>query len=331
MKITTMLVAFSLLLACSNKKELNTLGSIERTDAALNAIIDSDAVIEIIGEGFEWSEGPVWIDDENMLLFSDVPKNTVYKWTEAGGTEIYLTPSGFSGETTQSREPGSNGLVFHEGALFLCQHGNRQIAKMNASVANPKPDFITVAGTYNGKRFNSPNDAAFRNNGVLYFTDPPYGLADQDSDTEKELIVNGVYGVNVNGEVYLKVDSLTRPNGIAFMPGGNKFLVANSDSQKAMWYEFELNEKDEVISSRIFYNATAQAATEKGLPDGLKIDSQGNVFATGPGGVWIFDSTGKLLGKIKLPEASANCTFSPDEKILYITADMYLLRVTLRK
>jgi len=266
-----------------------------------------------------------------MLLFSDVPENIIYKWTEEKGVDPYLTPSGFTGDSTRSRERGSNGLVLHNDSLILCQHGNRQMAKMNAPLKDPKPEYISLASTYNGKRFSSPNDAAYRGNGDLFFTDPPYGLADQDEDVEKETPVNGVYKVTPEGVVTLVVDSLTRPNGIAFMPGEKKFLVANSDPAKAIWYEFELNDADSVISSRIFYDATANVATEKGLPDGFKIDRNGNVFATGPGGVWIFNKDGKVLGKIKLPEASANCAFSPDEKTLYITADMYLLRVKLRK
>lgn len=323
--------SFLILVACTANKETKTIGSIDRTDSSIDALIDQDAQIEILAEGFDWSEGPVWIEKENMLLFTDVPKNTVHKWTEAKGAEIYLTPSGFTGDSTRSREPGANGLIYHNDSLILCQHGNRQVARMNAAINNPKPEFISVANNYNGKRFSSPNDGAFRSNGDFFFTDPPYGLADLDKDVEKETPVNGVYRVTKLGVVSILVDSLTKPNGIAFMPGSNKFIVANSDPQKARWYEFELNEKDSVATGRIFFDATANTATEKGLPDGLKIDSKGNVYASGPGGVWIFDATGKQLGKINLPEACANCALSPDEKTLYITCDMYLLRVKLRK
>ncbi|MDD1443859.1 SMP-30/gluconolactonase/LRE family protein [Dolichospermum sp. ST_sed3] len=296
----------------------------------MDKIITTTASVEIIAEGYTWSEGPVWIEKENMLLFSDVPENIVYKWTEENGAEPYLTPSGFTGDSTRSRERGSNGLIIHNDSLILCQHGNRQVAKMKASVRDPKPEFVTLAGYYDGKRFNSPNDAAYRSNGDLFFTDPPYGLGDQDKDVDKETPINGVYRVSSKGIVSLLVDSITKPNGIAFMPEGNKFLVACSDPAKAIWYEFELNDVDSIKSARIFYDATSPETNEKGLPDGLKIDSKGNVFATGPGGVWIFNKDGKVLGKIKLPEASANCALSPDEKTLYITADMYLLRVKMR-
>jgi len=325
------LILLTLILASCTTKEVKTVGSIERIDPALDEILSANASVEIIGEGYTWSEGPVWIEKENMLLFSDVPENIVYKWTEEKGVETYLTPSGFTGDSTRSRERGSNGLVLHNDSLILCQHGNRQVAKMNASLKTPKPEFIALASTYDGKRFNSPNDAAYRSNGDLFFTDPPYGLGDLDNDVDKESPVNGVYKVTPIGVVSLMVDSLTKPNGIAFMPDGNRFLVANSDGAKAIWYEFELNDQgDTVKSAKIFYNATSLMGIEKGSPDGFKIDSKGNVFATGPGGIWIFNNEGKVLGKIKLPEASANCALSPDEKTLYITADMYLLRVKMR-
>lgn len=324
------LILVALLFAACTPKEIKTIGTIERLDPVLDALVDADATIEILAEGYEWSEGPVWIEKENMLLFSDVPKNTIYKWTEAKGAEVYLTPSGFTGTTTTSNEPGSNGLIVHNDSLILCQHGDRRVSRMNAALSSPKADFTTLAGTYNEKRFSSPNDAAYNAKGVLFFTDPPYGLAKNDNDPEKEQPHNGVYKVS-NGVVSLLVDSLTKPNGIIVMPDQKKIIVANSDPQKAIWYEFELTEGDSVTNARIFYDATVNLATDKGLPDGLKVDHNGNIFATGPGGIWIFDSTGKVLGKIKLTELAANCALSPDEKTLYITADMYLLRIKLRK
>lgn len=324
------LILVALLFAACTPKEIKTIGTIERLDPALDALVDANATVEILAEGYEWSEGPVWVEKENMLLFSDVPKNTIYKWTEAKGAEVYLTPSGFTGTSTTSNEPGSNGLVVHDDSLILCQHGDRRVARMNAALSSPQADFTTLAGTHNEKRFSSPNDAAFNAAGELFFTDPPYGLAKNDNDPEKEQPHNGVYKVS-NGVVSLLVDSLTKPNGIIVMPDQKKIIVANSDPQKAIWYEFELTESDSVTNARIFYDATANLATDKGLPDGLKVDRNGNIFATGPGGIWIFDSMGKVLGKIKLTELAANCALSPDEKTLYITADMYLLRVKLRK
>jgi gluconolactonase len=323
----TALILLPFLVSCSEKEK--SIGSIERIDPALDAILSANAKIEIIGEGFEWSEGPVWIAGENMLLFSDVPKNTIYKWTEAAGVEVYLTPSGFTGDSTTSPGPGSNGLLLDdEGNLVLCQHGDRRLAVMNADLNNPQPEFTSVAETYNGKRFSSPNDAVLYNYD-FYFTDPPYGLKDQDKDAEKEILFQGVYKATANGNVVLLVDSLTRPNGIAFTPD-RKMIVANSDRGKARWYEYELNDSA-VVSGRVLYDATTNAQTEKGLPDGLKIDRSGNIFATGPGGVWIFNASGKLLGKINVTEATSNCELADDDKTLYVTADMYLLRIKLRE
>ena len=167
---------------------------------------------------------------------------------------------------------------------------------------------------------------AIRSNGDYFFTDPPYGMPE---DLEQEIPFQGVYKAS-GGQVKLLIDSLTRPNGIAFMPGERTFIVANSDPKKAIWYAFDLDGNDSVTNARIFYDATENAGSERGLPDGLKIDKQGNVFATGPGGVWIFDKSGKVLGRIKLPVATANCALSSDEKTLFITADNYLLRLKMR-
>jgi gluconolactonase len=323
-----LLIAVALLAAC-NAKETKTIGSIERLDSDLDDLISMDAKIEVIGEGYEWSEGPVWVAKENMLLFSDVPKNIIYKWTEAKGVESYLTPSGFTGTETRSKEPGSNGLILHNDSLILCQHGDRRMAKMNASLQDPRAEFITIASTYNEKRLSSPNDAAYRSNGDLFFTDPPYGLGNQnDEDPEKEQPHNGVYRVSKTGVVSLLVDSITRPNGITFL-NDKKIIVANSDPEKALWYQYEINDQDSLFNGSIFYDATT-AKTEHGLPDGLKADKQGNVYASGPGGIWIFNKDGIVLGKIKLPAPAANCALSTDEKTLFITADMYLLKLKMR-
>lgn len=323
--------------ACSKKekgkevKEIKTLGSVERIDPALDAIVKADAQVEIIAEGFEWSEGPLWIDDQKALLFSDVPTNTVYKWTEEKGKETYLTPSGRTGSMPYSGEPGSNGLTLNsEGKLVLCQHGDRRVAIMDAPLNSPEPKFISLADNFEGKKLNSPNDAVFNSKGDLFLTDPPYGLPKQAEDSTKETPFHGVYFKASNGAVTLLTDSLTRPNGIALFPGEKKLLVANSDPEKAMWYAFDLSENNSVASGRIFFDATQNAKTDQGLPDGLKIDKQGNVFATGPGGVWIFNSEGKVLGKIKITEKTSNCALSPDEKTLYVTADAYVVRVRLR-
>ena len=308
------------------------MGSIERIDPSLNSIMDSTASIEIIAEGFNWSEGPLWIEDQKMLLFSDVPENTIYKWTEEKGKEIYLTPSGYTGTAHRGGEMGSNGLLLNkEGKLVICQHGNRQMAWMDADLKDPKPFFKTIAGNYQSKKFNSPNDAVYNSSGDLFFTDPPYGLEKNMEDSLKEIPFQGVYKVKSTGEVILLTDSLTRPNGIALTPDEKTLIVANSDGEKPFWYAFDIGANDSLTNARIFYDATAASKLEKGGPDGMKIDKKGNVFATGPGGIWIFNKDGKVLGKIKFPETTSNCALSGDEKTLYVTADMYVLRIRMRK
>ena len=301
-----------------------SVGTIERYDSSLNTILAADAKAEIIATGFEWSEGPLWIEKDKMLLFSDVPRNTIYKWTATKGAEVYLKPSGYTGTAERDGETGSNGLILdRNGALVLCQHGDRRMARMDAFVSEPSAKFVTIAGNYQGKRFNSPNDAAYNSKGELFFTDPPYGLEKGMDDPGRELSFQGVYKVNTSGEVILITDTLTRPNGIAFFPGEKSFIVANSDGGKPNWYVFDIDENNSVSNGRIFYNASGGA-------DGLKIDKNGNVFATGPGGIWIFNRSGKLLGKLRLKEAASNCALSADEKTLYITNDMQVLRFEMR-
>lgn len=333
------ILSLSILMICCNNNtseksgsatKYKTIGSIERFDRALDDIIDTGTKAEIIAEGFDWSEGPVWIESQHALLFSDVPQNIVYKWTEEKGKEVYLTPSGYTDSVKRGGEMGSNGLLLDpSGNLVLCQHGNRQVARMDAPMNDPKSKFIAIANNYQGKKFNSPNDAVYNNNGELFFTDPPYGLEKQLEDPRKEISFQGVYEVKKDGKIILLTDSLTRPNGIAFLPGQQTLIVANSDPQKPYWYAFDVS-NDGLTNARIFYKASGYDSSAKGLPDGLKIDKRGNVFATGPGGLWIFNSEGKLLGKMKLTAATSNCAFSPDQKTLYVTNDMNVLRIKLK-
>lgn len=329
----TIALIFSLALLTFCKPERKHLGSIERIDPALDSIITTTDSPEIIAEGYEWSEGPVWVESQNMLLYSDVPKNTVYKWTESRGAEVYLTPSGYTGSSSRGGETGSNGLTLNgKGQLVLCQHGDRRVAIMDAPLDKPAPVFVTIADNYQGKKFDSPNDVAIRSNGDVFFTDPPYGLENYVSDSTKEAPYQGVYKVSADGKVTLLVDSLTRPNGIALMPDEKTLIVANSDPNKAILYAFDLTENDSLVNARVFYDTTpvSKEKKEKGLPDGLRIDRKGNVFATGPGGVWIFNKEGKLLGKIKIPEATANCALAEDDTMIYFTSDMYVLRLKMR-
>jgi gluconolactonase len=343
MKKIIPLITIVVFIGCNNNQEketdnlpivekYKTTGVLERFDPALDNIVSKDAKAQIIAEGFEWSEGPLWLEKNNMLLFSDVPKNTIYKWTEEKGKETYLTPSGYTGTLARGGETGSNGLTLSpEGSLVLCQHGDRRMAKMDAPIENPAAKFITLADKYGNKRFSSPNDAVYNSAGELFFTDPPYGLVTQDdSDPAKEIPFNGVYKVKKDGTSILLVDSITRPNGIAFFPGEKQVLIACSDPVKPNWYLYNVN-GDVLSAGKIFYSTVGYDKSWNGLPDGLKIDKNGTVFATGPGGVYIFNSEGKKLGLLRLENATSNCALSVDEKTLYITNDMYILKFKMRE
>lgn len=334
-----LVLASIILLSCNNnpkqtkveKENHRNIGSIEKLDPALDSIIEPGAQPEIIAEGFDWSEGPLWVKSHNMLLWSDVPRDTIYKWTEEKGKEVYLTPSGYTDTIKRGGEIGSNGLLLdNNGQLVICQCGNRQMARMDAPLDQPAPKYIPLANNYQGKKFNSPNDAVFNSKGDLFFTDPPYGLEFGMKDSKKEIPFQGVYHVTKTGDVRLISDSITRPNGIAFLPGEKTLLVANSDPQKPYWYAFDINENDSITGSRIFLSAEVEDRSLKGLPDGMKVSSKGIVFASGPGGIWIFDQHAKILGKIRLPDSASNVALSDDEKTIYITNDMYVVRLKMK-
>ncbi len=328
-------LSFLLLLLLFNCSSLHrhTSSITMRLDPLIDSILSRDPLsVEIIADGFAWSEGPLWIEKSHMLLFSDVPHNTIYQWTEAKGKEIYLTPSGYTDTIKRGGETGSNGLTLdNEGKLILTQCGNRQIARMNASLDTPAVKFTSLAGNYQGKKFNSPNDVIVNSKGEIFFTDPPYGLEKNMADPLKEIPFQGVYKIKKTGELILLTDSITRPNGILLLPGEKTLLVSNSDPDKPNWYAFDIV-GDSLANGRIFYSLAnyPKIPNEKGLPDGMKADHKGNVFATGPGGIWIFNKTGKLLGRINVAEATSNCALSPDEKTLYVTNDMNVLRIKLR-
>ena len=304
---------------------------IERYHESLDSIISPDAVRDTIASGYDWSEGPVWVASENMLLFSDVPQNIIYKWTEEGGAKPYLTPSGYTDTIPRGGEPGSNGLIINKaGELVLSQHGDRKIASMKSSLSDPKPEYLTLADNYNGKKLNSPNDIIQDSQGNYYFTDPPYGMVNLERDSAKETPFQGVYKITTDGKIHLLVDSLTRPNGIALSPDEKFIYIANSDPEKAQWYKYEVD-GDHLKNGSVFYDVTSLTKDQIGLPDGLKIDARGNIFASGPGGIFILNDSGTLLGKILFNNATSNCAFADDGKTLYATSDMYIFRIALRK
>jgi gluconolactonase len=201
---------------------------------------------------------------------------------------------------------------------------------MDAPLTDPKPAFTTLADRYEGKRFNSPNDLVFHSNGDLYFTDPPYGMVKQFEDPDREIPYQGVYRRGRAGTVTLLTRDMTRPNGLAFSPDERRLYVAQSDPQAAIWRVFDMKPDGTLGASRVLFDATAMVKTRKGLPDGMKIDTEGNLFATGPGGVLIISPAGKHLGTIVTGQATSNCAFGDDGRTLYMTADMFLMRVRLK-
>lgn len=298
------------------------LGSIEVHDPKLKELIDLDAKIELIAQGLQWSEGPVWRKQEKHLLLSDVPKNRIHRWMPDGTFDIFMEPSGADGENAE-KEPGSNGLMEDaQGRLVVCDHGNRRVYRLE-----PDGTKTTLADRYLGKRFNSPNDLVIHSNGDIYFTDPPYGLRDK---TKRELDFCGVFRLQPEGTVTLLTKEFTRPNGIALSPDEKTLYVAQSHRPAPIIKSFPIlpDGTIDATSGRILYNCKPHAAAgDKGMPDGMCIDTRGNLWATGPGGVLILSPQGKLLGRIKLGKATANCAFGSDGSTLYITSSDRLCRV----
>ncbi len=289
-------------------------------------IFSTSAQIEVLDSGFTWIEGPLWLTQTNELLFNDIPSNKTFSWTEKEGTKVYLDSSGYSSNIPREGEPGANGLLLNlKGKLILCQHGDRRMALMNAPIDNPSSDFTTIVDRYQGKKFSSPNDACYSKAGNLYFTDPPYGLSSSD---KKETSFNGVYRYSKNGNLSLLDSTLTRPNGIAFSPDEKTLYVANSDPERAIWMSYSIEDQTGNYSNKkLFFDATKYVKTNKGLPDGLKVNNQGYIFASGPGGIWVFNPEGKAIARIKTGQATSNCAFGSSQNVLYITADDYLMRV----
>lgn len=294
-------------------------------DERFHDLIAPDAQLEILAEGFGWSEGPVWISEGDYLLFNDIPNNTMYRWDETDGLSIFMRPAGYSGSTPQGREMGANGLMLHpDGHLLMCDHGNRAVSVLNLSNFTRRP----LATHYQGRRLNSPNDLVLHSNGDLYFSDPPYGLHGLNRSPHKELPFNGVYRLSAGGHLDLLTDALTFPNGVALSPDEQTLYVAVSDGNDPHWMAYDVQADGTVSNARVFFDAKAwQQAGRQGLPDGMVIDENGNLFATGPGGVVVFTPNGEHLGTILTGQPTANCTFGDDGSTLYITANNYLMRI----
>jgi gluconolactonase len=305
---------------------LPTLGTIERLDPRFDRLVPAHALVKRIAEGFKWSEGPVWDKAHGRLLFSDVPMNTVFQWQDGKEVSVFLRPSGYTGTAPRGGEPGSNGLLMDgQGRLVLCQHGDRRVARLDGD------KFTTLTDRYMGKRFNSPNDGVYKSNGDLYFTDPPYGLLGLNKDPAKELDFNGVYRLSAkDGTMTLLTKEMTFPNGIALSPDEKTLYVANSDPAKAIWMAFPVKEDGTISEGKVFADVTSSVSpAKKGLPDGMKVDASGNLFATGPGGVLVFAPDGTHLGTFATGQPTANCGWGEDGSVLYITANMYIGRVRL--
>jgi gluconolactonase len=318
----------------SHRPPYPTLGTVERHDPALDAILAPDAKLEILTEGFVWTEGPVWVRDGGYLLFSDIPPNSIYLWKEGAGTRLFLKPAGYDGKRTDIKEPGTNGLTLDAaGRLVMCEHGNRRVARLE-SLADPRGPKTALAERYGGRRLNSPNDLVYRSNGDLYFTDPPYGLPTQSpDDPEKELDFQGVFRLSPGGELTLVSRELERPNGIALSPDEKTLYVANSHKPRPIWMAYDVKADGTLGPGRVFFDATGyqNAHPERpGANDGLKVDRAGNLFATAAGGVMILSPQGKHLGTIVTGQRTANCAFGDDGSSLYVCAHMFVCRVRLK-
>jgi gluconolactonase len=300
-----------------------TIGSVERLAPALDAIVPPDAAFEILADGHEWAEGPVWVPALHALLYSDVIRNAIYRWSEGTESAVWLTPSGYTGRVQRGGEPGSNGLALDaEGRLVLAQHGDRRIARLEAPLDRPEPVFATLTDRFEGQRYNSPNDLAIRGNGDVYFTDPPYGLEHGVDDPARDLAVYGVYRMTPDGTVTLLIDDLSRPNGIAFSPDGNTLYVANSDPDQPVIMAYDLAADGSVAGGRVLFDSWG---------DGMAVDQQGTLYvSSGQRGVLVIASDGTHLGTLVTGERTSNCAFGDDGSSLYVTSDMYLVRMRLR-
>ncbi|MCD0258225.1 SMP-30/gluconolactonase/LRE family protein [Xanthomonas melonis] len=323
----------AIVVACTKKDppppRFSAVGQVEAFAPGFGEVIAADARIEKLTEGFTWSEGPTWVRAGGYLLFTDVPENKLYRWSEDAGLSVLLSPSGYTGpELPTLREAGANGLYAEpDGTVLLADSGTRIVARLDPATRKKTP----LATSFEGKRFNSPNDVVRRKDGVVFFTDPPYGLKDLNDSPVKELRFNGVYRLDTDGSVHLLDDSLSFPNGIVLSPDQRTLYVANSDPKRPIWMAYALDAQGAVTGKRVFADASDLVAKQApGLPDGMAVSSDGHVFATGPGGVIVFDPAGQRLGRIATGEAISNCAFGNDGRTLYMTSHAMLARVRVK-
>ena len=300
-------------------------GDVERLDPRLDALLPKDAVLETVIENQDWTEGPLWDRRSATLLFSDVPRNAIYRWSASTGAVRFLFPSGYTGSARfTGPEPGSNGLAFDpQGRLVICQHGDRRVVRRE-----PDGTFTTLAGRFMGKRLNSPNDLVFRRNGELWFTDPPFGLPRTFDDPEKEVFFQGVYRVTPDRKLFIATREVAAPNGIGFSPDERTLYVSNAQAGDPIWLAFPVRPDGSLGPGRTFAEARAWVRDGEGVPDGLKVDVHGNLFAAGPGGVHVFAPDGTRLGRIETGVPTGNVAFGgQDGSALYVAANKAILRI----
>jgi gluconolactonase len=301
---------------------------IDRWDPAMDAIVPADWKIEKLAEGFGWAEGPIWVNSGAYLLFTDVPGNKMWKWSEKGGLEKFLDPSGAANpDPAIWREAGANGLaILDRKTILLADTGSRMIQKLNLKTKKKTP----VASLFEGKKFSSPNDVTRSRSGVLFFTDPPYGFKKFDQAPEKEIAFNGVYRQGKDGKVTVVDKDLHRPNGVALSPDESTLYVGQSEPTKPVIMAYSLDKNGNVTGKRVFHDFTDLVSpSAPGLPDGLAVAKDGTIFTSGPGGVIVLSKDGKRLGRISNGKATANCKFGDDGRTLYLTSHNTLARIRL--
>ena len=299
--------------------------TITSLDPRFDHLVPKDAQLEKIADGFTWVEGPVWHKQGGYLLFSDIPANAVYKWKPGEGASLFLKQSGYSASTPfPGKEPGSNGLTLDaNGQLVLCRHGDRQIGRLESNGR-----IIALTDRYDGYRINSPNDLAFKSNGDLYFTDPPFGLPNVFDDPDKAP-VQGVYLVTKDGTVTRLIADIKAPNGIAFSPDEKTLYVSDVDPKRAAWLAYDVKPDGTVMNGRVFFDATRWRKDPFFGPDGFKVDQHGNIFGARPGGLSVIASDGTLLGTIETGQPTSNVAWGEDGSTLFITGGSAVYRIKL--